>query len=37
MIEKKANAERIAKELKDLMDVKPLEWAKEVKATRKEM
>lgn len=35
--EKKTNAQRIAKELRDLMDVKPEEWVDDVKATRQEM
>ena len=35
--EKKANAEKIAKELKDLMDVNPEEWVNDVRATRHEM
>ncbi len=35
--EKKKNAQRIASDLKDLMDVKPEEWVKDVRATRQEM
>lgn len=35
--EKKTNAQRIAKELRDLMDVKPEEWVDDVRATRQEM
>jgi plasmid maintenance system antidote protein VapI len=35
--EKKANAQKIAKELQDLMNVKPEEWVNDVKATRHEM
>lgn len=35
--EKKANAQKIAEELKDLMDVKPEEWVNDVRATRHEM
>jgi plasmid maintenance system antidote protein VapI len=35
--EKKANAQKIAKELRDLMDVKPEEWINDVKTTRHEM
>ena len=35
--EKKANAQNIAKELRDLMDVKPEEWVNDVRATRHEM
>jgi hypothetical protein len=35
--EKKKKAERIAKELKDLMDVKPEEWIDDVRTTRQEM
>jgi plasmid maintenance system antidote protein VapI len=35
--EKKKNAQKIAKELKDLMDVNPEEWVNDVKATRNEM
>jgi len=35
--EKKKNAEKIAKELKSLMNVKPEEWVNDVKATRREM
>lgn len=35
--EKKANAQKIAKELRDLMDVKPEEWVNDVRATRHEM
>jgi plasmid maintenance system antidote protein VapI len=35
--EKKANAQKTAKELRDLMDVKPEEWAADVRATRHEM
>ncbi len=35
--EKKAKAQKTAKELRDLMDVKPEEWVSDVKATRHEM
>jgi plasmid maintenance system antidote protein VapI len=35
--EKKKNAQRIAKDLKDLMDVKPEEWIDDVRTTRQEM
>ncbi len=35
--EKKTNAQKIAKELRDLMDVKPEEWIDDVRTTRKEM
>jgi len=35
--EKKAEAQNLAKELKDLMDVKPDEWVDDVRATRQEM
>ncbi len=35
--EKKTNAQRIAKELKELMNVKPQEWVDDVTATRQEM
>ena len=35
--EKKAKAQRFAKELSDLMDVKPQDWANDVKASRHEM
>jgi len=35
--EKKAKAQQIAKELSDLMDVKPEEWVNDVRATRHEM
>jgi plasmid maintenance system antidote protein VapI len=35
--EKKRNAEKIAKELGSLMDVKPEEWVNDVKTTRQEM
>jgi plasmid maintenance system antidote protein VapI len=35
--EKKAKAQKIAKELRDLMDVEPEEWVSDVKATRREM
>jgi hypothetical protein len=35
--EKKKNAEKTAKELISLMNVKPEEWVGDVKATRKEM
>lgn len=35
--EKKAHAQKVAKELQELMDVKPAEWAKDVRATRQEM
>ena len=34
--EKKKNAQKIAEELKDLMDVKPEEWIDDVRATRQE-
>ncbi len=35
--EKKKNAEKIAKELGALMNVKPEEWVNDVKAIRREM
>ena len=35
--EKKANAKKTAKELRDLMKVKPEEWVEDVRATRREM
>jgi len=35
--EKKAEAQKLAKELRDLMDVKPEEWVDDVRATRHEM
>jgi antitoxin component of RelBE/YafQ-DinJ toxin-antitoxin module len=35
--EKKAKAQKIAKELNDLMDVNAEEWVDDVKATRHEM
>ncbi|MGA3290187.1 MAG: DUF4145 domain-containing protein [Candidatus Bathyarchaeia archaeon] len=35
--EKKAKAQQVAKELSDLMDVKPEEWVNDVKATRHKM
>jgi plasmid maintenance system antidote protein VapI len=35
--EKKTNAQRVAKELRNLMDVKPEEWVDDVRATRQEM
>jgi plasmid maintenance system antidote protein VapI len=35
--EKKAKAQKVAKELSSLMDVKPEEWVNDVKATRHEM
>ncbi len=35
--EKKINAKRIAKELKELMDVKAEEWIEDVRATSQEM
>ena len=35
--EKKTRAQRIAKELSDLMDVTPVEWTNDVKATRQDM
>ena len=35
--EKKTNAQRIAKELRNLMDVKTEEWIDDVRATRQEM
>ena len=34
--EKKAKAQSVAKELGSLMDVKPQEWAADVRATRQE-
>ena len=34
--EKKKNAQKIAEELKDLMDVKPEEWIDDVRATGQE-
>jgi hypothetical protein len=37
VFEKKAKAQKVAKELKSLMDVKPDEWVNDVKATRHEM
>jgi hypothetical protein len=36
MVEKKAEAQKTAKELRDLMDVTPEEWAADVRATRHE-
>jgi len=35
--EKKAKAQKVAKELSDLMDVKPQDWINDVKASRHEM
>ena len=35
--EKKGKAQNIAKELRDLMDIKPEEWVNDVKAARREM
>jgi plasmid maintenance system antidote protein VapI len=35
--EKKVKAQKLAKELRDLMDVEPEEWVNDVKATRREM
>jgi antitoxin component of RelBE/YafQ-DinJ toxin-antitoxin module len=35
--EKKAKAQQTAKELRDLMDVKPEDWVNDVRATRQEM
>ena len=35
--EKKAKAKQVARELSDLMNVKPEEWVNDVKATRHEM
>ena len=35
--EKKINAQKIAKELRELMDVKPEEWVNDVSASRHEM
>ncbi len=35
--EKKTTAQKIAEELRDLMDIKPEEWANDVKATRQDM
>ena len=35
--EKKAKAQKVAKELRSLMDVKADEWVNDVKATRHEM
>ena len=35
--EKQAKAQRVAKELSSLMDVKPEEWVNDVRATRHEM
>ncbi len=35
--EKKTHAQRVAKELRNLMDVKPQDWIEDVKATRHEM
>jgi plasmid maintenance system antidote protein VapI len=35
--EKKAKAQQTAKELRQLMDVKPEEWVNDVRATRQEM
>ena len=35
--EKKAKAQQTAKELSQLMDVKPEEWVNDVRATRQEM
>jgi plasmid maintenance system antidote protein VapI len=35
--EKKAKAQQVAKQLRDLMDVTPEEWVNDVRATRQEM
>jgi len=35
--EKKAKAQAVAKQLRDLMDVTPEEWVNDVRATRQEM
>lgn len=35
--EKKAKAQKVAAELRNLMNVKPEEWVNDVKATRREM
>lgn len=35
--EKKTNAQRVAKELRNLMNVKPEDWVDDVRATRQEM
>ena len=35
--EKKAKAQKIAEELRNLMDVEPEEWVNDVKSTRREM
>lgn len=35
--EKKAKAQQVARELRDLMDVKPEEWVNDVKTTRHKM
>jgi hypothetical protein len=35
--EKKSKAQKVAKELRSLMDVKADEWVNDVKATRHEM
>ena len=35
--EKKGKAQKVAKELSSLMDVKPEEWVNDVRATRHEM
>jgi plasmid maintenance system antidote protein VapI len=35
--EKKKRAQKVAKELRDLMDVKPEEWVNDVRTTRHEM
>ena len=35
--EKKRKAQKVAKELSSLMDVKPEEWVNDVRATRNEM
>jgi plasmid maintenance system antidote protein VapI len=35
--EKKSKAQSVAKELSDLMDVKPQDWINDVKASRHEM
>ena len=35
--EKKAKAQKVAKELSNLMDVNPEEWVNDVRATRNEM
>ena len=35
--EKRAKAQQVAKQLRDLMDVTPEEWLNDVRATRQEM